>query len=256
VIWIRHYLGKTAVTNRKQSFAADLREGIKAFSQNKGVVNLVLTTTLVLFFVGLLQALIIPMLLSLTTAKAVGISQSVCASGMIFGSLFIGLFGGKNNLVKTLSISLLLSGMFFANLGLSTNIIYITMAGFMFFATLPFINTSIEVMIRTNIDSRKQGRVWSIISMITYLGSIIAFTVAGFLADKVFNPLLESGGLLADTAGTIIGTGEGRGIALLFVISGLALSMTASLIWRDNEIRELAPEVQPYQQNERRESTN
>ncbi len=256
VIWIRHYLGKTAVTNRKQSFAADLREGIKAFSQNKGVVNLVLTTTLVLFFVGLLQALIIPMLLSLTTAKAVGISQSVCASGMIFGSLFIGLFGGKNNLVKTLSISLLLSGMFFANLGLSTNIIYITMAGFMFFATLPFINTSIEVMIRTNIDSRKQGRVWSIISMITYLGSIIAFAVAGFLADKVFNPLLESGGLLADTAGTIIGTGEGRGIALLFVISGLALSMTASLIWRDNEIRELTPEVQPYKQNERRESTN
>lgn len=243
VIWIRNILGKTVVKIRKQSFVTELKEGIEAFSLNRGIVNLVLTTMLVLFFVGLLQALIIPMLLGLTTAKAVGISQSVCASGMILGSLFIGLFGSKNKHIKTLSISLFLSGLFFANLGLLTNIIYITIAGFMFFATLPFINTSIEVMIRKNIDSGKQGRVWSIISMITYLGSIIAFAVAGFLADKIFNPLLESEGLLTDTVGAIVGTGEGRGIALLFIISGLALSMTALLIWQNKTINKLRSEV-------------
>jgi len=96
--------------------------------------------------------------------------------------------------VKVLSISLFLAGLFFANIGLSTSIIFITMAGFMFFAVLPFVNTSIEVLIRRNIDNRKQGRVWSIISTITYLGSIVAFIVAGFLADKVFNPLLEVNG--------------------------------------------------------------
>ncbi|BBL65194.1 MFS transporter [Methanosarcina mazei] len=233
VIWIRNILGITQITKPEQNNMADLKEGIQEFSKNRGVVNLVITTMFVLFFVGLLQSLIIPMLLNLTTVKAAGITQSICASGILIGSLFIGVFGNKNKYVKTLSISLFISGIFFANLGFSTNIAFVTLAGFLFFATLPFINTSIEVLIRRNIDNSKQGRVWSIISMVTYLGSIIAFAVAGFLADKIFNPLLEPEGLLSETAGSIIGVGEGRGIALMFIISGLMISIIALLIWKN-----------------------
>ncbi|MHC1757412.1 MAG: MFS transporter [Methanosarcina sp.] len=237
VIWVRKTLGRTAIKQSEQNTIADFREGIQEFSKNKGVVNLVITTMFVLFFVGLLQSLFTPMLLNLTTVKTVGISQSICATGILIGSLFIGVFGSKNKHVKTLSISLFISGIFFANLGLSTNIIFITLAGFTFFATLPFINTSIEVLIRKNIDNSKQGRVWSIISTITYLGSIVAFAVAGFLADKIFNPLLELDGLLVETAGLIVGAGKGRGIALMFIISGLMISMIALFIWRNNKIK-------------------
>jgi MFS family permease len=237
VIWVRKTLGRTAIKQSEQNTIADFREGIQEFSKNKGVVNLVITTMFVLFFVGLLQSLFTPMLLNLTTVKTVGISQSICATGILIGSLFIGVFGSKNKHVKTLSISLFISGIFFANLGLSTNIIFITLAGFTFFATLPFINTSIEVLIRKNIDNSIQGRVWSIISTITYLGSIVAFAVAGFLADKIFNPLLELDGLLVETAGLIVGAGKGRGIALMFIISGLMISMIALFIWRNNKIK-------------------
>lgn len=239
VIWIRNTSGRTQITKPVQNNMADLREGIQEFSKNKGIVNLVITIMLVLFFVGLLQSLIIPMLLNLTTVKAAGITQSICASGILIGSMFIGLFGSKNKHVKTLSISLFMSGIFFANLGLSTNIAFVTLAGFLFFATLPFINTSLEVLIRKNIDNSKQGRVWSIISMVTYLGSIIAYAVSGFLADKIFNPLLESDGLLVGTAGSIIGVGEGRGIALMFIVSGLMISMIALLIWKNKRIKKL-----------------
>jgi len=157
----------------------------------------------------------------------------------LIGSLFIGLFGSKNKHMKVLSISLFLAGLFFANLGLSTSIIFIIIVGFMFFAVLPFINTSIEVLIRVNIDNKKQGRVWSIISTITYLGSVVAFVVAGFLADKVFNPLLEVNGKLAGTVGSIIGTGEGRGIALILIISGIMISFISISILKNKFIRNL-----------------
>jgi MFS family permease len=239
IIWIRKTLGKTKIKQSKQNFIDDFKEGIQEFSKNKGVVHLVVTTMIVLFFVGLLQSLFIPMLLSLTSTKTAGITQSICASGMLIGSLFIGLFGSKSKHVKILSISLFLAGLFFANLGLSTSIIFITMAGFMFFAVLPFVNTSIEVLIRKNIDNKKQGRVWSIISTITYLGSIVAFVVAGFLADKIFNPLLESNGILTQSVGLIIGTGEGRGIGLMFIVSGVIISFISLLIFRNKFIKNL-----------------
>jgi len=223
IIWIRKAIGKTKIERSKQNFIDDFKEGVHAFSMNKGVVHLVVTIMIVLFFVGLIQALLLPMLLSITNARTAGIAQSVYASGMLVGSLFIGLFGSKSKHVKVLFISLFLAGLFFANLGLTTSIIFITVAGFMFFAVLLFVNTSIEVLIRKNIDNRKQGRVWSIISTITYLGSIVAFIVAGFLADKVFNPLLEVNGKLAGTVGSIIGTGEGRGIGLMLIVSGIMI---------------------------------
>jgi len=239
IIWTRKTLGITKTEQPKQDFIADFKEGIHEFSKNKGVVWLVGTIMIVLFFVGLLQSLLIPMLLSLTSPKTTGITMSICASGMLIGSLFIGLFGSKSKHVKVLSISLFLAGLFFANLGLSTSIIFITMAGFMFFAALPFVNTSIEVLIRRNIDNKKQGRVWSIISTITYFGSIVAFVVAGFLADKFFNPLLEVNGKLAGTVGSIIGIGEGRGIGLIFIVSGIIISFISILIFRNKFIKNL-----------------
>ena len=239
IIWIRKTLGITKTEKPKQNFIADFKEGITEFSKNKGVIWLVGIIMIVLFFVGLLQALFLPMLLSLTSPKIAGITQSVSASGMLIGSLFIGLFGSKNKHVKVLSISLFLAGLFFANLGLSTSIIFIIIVGFMFFAVLPFVNTSIEVLIRVNIDNKKQGRVWSIISTVTYLGSVVAFVVAGFLADKVFNPLLEVNGKLAGTVGSIIGVGEGRGIGLMLIISGIMISFISISILKNKFIRNL-----------------
>jgi MFS family permease len=179
------------------------------------------------------------MMLNLASVKAAGISQSACASGMIIGSLFLGVFGSKKRHVTMLSVALFLSGLFFAGLGFSTNIVLITLAGFMFFATLPFINTPIEVLIRKNIDNKKQGRVWSIISMTTYLGSVIAFVVAGFLADDIFNPLLETDGLLADSVGSLTGTGAGRGIAFMFIVSGLMISVISFFVRNNGNIRKL-----------------
>lgn len=46
-------------------------------------------------------------------------------------------------------------------------------------------------------------------------------------------------GLLVETAGLIAGTGEGRGIALMFIISGLIISMIALLIWQNEKIKRL-----------------
>lgn len=230
ILWVRKSFGKVKTIKGTNRFVREFKEGFLELSRNKGVLSLVITTTVVLFFVGILQSLFPPMILSLSTKRELGIIQSLIATGMIVGSMFIGVFGSTKKYVKLLVISLFFTGLSFSFIGVYANLVLITIFGFLFFSFLPFVNTSIEVLIRNNIPNEKQGRLWSIISTITYSGSVLAFMIAGILADKTFIPLLMDNGLLASSVGKIIGTGATRGIGLMFVVSGVFISLTSLVI--------------------------
>lgn len=239
VIVVRRRTLPFAAKQERQGFIDELKEGFQATVANKGILSLIGITALILFYIGLLQTLFGPMVLSFTDAKTLGIAQSVCAIGMLASSLFIGVFGRREKHVKVLSLFLGLMGIFFAFIGLSTNIFLIVIPGFLFFFTVPFVNSSIEVLIRNNIDNVMQGRVWSFVSVITYVGSVLAYLSAGFLADHVFNPFFQADGPLVDSLGRLVGTGPGRGIAFMFVVSGLSVAVLAYFIFRSREIRAL-----------------
>ena len=179
------------------------------------------------------------MILEFSDSKTLGIVQTISATGMLVSSLFIGVFSNTKKQVSILAVSLAFAGIFYALFGTSINIVFIIVAGFLFFSALPFINTSLEVLIRKNVDNKVQGRVWSIVSLISQLGMIIAFSIAGILADKIFNPLFQNDGLLAITIGKIIGTGQGRGIGFMFLLSGVLVIIIAAIIGKNKTIRAL-----------------
>ncbi len=243
IIFIRQKLDiKVKARKIKTSFASEMFEGFKALNASRGIFLLTLIVSLILFNIGLLQTLLGPMVLSFTDTASLGTAQSVCASGMVISSLIIGGrrdSGGKKRYVTVLSVSLALMGLFFSFIGIRENIRMIIIPGFLFFSTLPFVNSSIEVLIRGNISNEKQGRAWAMISFITYFGSIIAFAAAGFLSDRIFNPLLMPGGLLESSLGHIFGTGAGRGIALIFFISGIIVIYLSTIIYRSKTIQSL-----------------
>jgi len=227
---------------RKQesaSVAKELSEGVKYLVANKGILVLAVIITLICFYMGFLQTLMGPMVLGFTSPKSFGIAQSLCAVGILVSSLIIGVKGSSKNHIKTMSLFLALAGLFYALMGVSSNIYLIVIPGFLFFYTLAFIQTSAEVLIRQNVDNEKQGRVWSLISVITQLGYPLAYCMAGFFADKVFNPLLVPGGLLTSSIGKIIGVGQGRGIGLMFIIFGIFVVMLSLLISKIKAIRVL-----------------
>ncbi|MDF2940567.1 MAG: transporter [Gammaproteobacteria bacterium] len=215
-----------------QHFCKDFTDGFSYLFKNKSILLLISIISFITFFIGLLQALLGPMILSFTDSVTFGVSQTIATTGMLIGSSFIGVFGKSNQKIRILSVSLILSGVFFSLLGISANIITITVFGFLFFLVLPFINTSLDVLVRGNVENYMQGRIWSIVSLISQLGMAVAFAIAGYLADKVFNPLLEPNGALASSVGAIIGTGTGRGIGLIFILSGLFVVITAIVISR------------------------
>jgi MFS transporter, DHA3 family, macrolide efflux protein len=60
--------------------------------------------------------------------------------------------------IGLLQSSLVLAGLFYALMGVFTSVWLIMVFGFLFFITLPFVNTSLEVLIRTNVENERQGR--------------------------------------------------------------------------------------------------
>lgn len=246
VLWVK-FIVKTPkksapILNRsieQSHIIGEIIEGIKPIINNRGILVLVSLVSLLLFYVGLFQTLLTPLVLSFTNARSLGLAQSICGLGMLISSLVISIVERKRKNVFILGTSLSIMGIFFSLTGIFANIWAIIIPGFLFFITIPFINSSIDVLIRKNISNEKQGRVWSMISVITYIGAIIAYAVSGFLADKIFNPLFMPNSLLVDSLGRIFGVGPGRGIAFMFFISGIFIVLISILIFKSKTIHQL-----------------
>ncbi|MCR8657623.1 MFS transporter [Paenibacillus endoradicis] len=222
-----------------EHWMTEFLEGWYTIKRNKGVLLLVIIISITTFYIGLLETLIGPMMLSFTDVQSLGIFQSISAIGMLISSLIIGMVTLTRRYVSMLIIGLIIGGIAFSLIGLSTNIIFIMIAGFIFLAALPFVNTSADVLVRQNIPNEKQGRVWGMIGILSQLGFIAAYCSAGYLADYLFNPWLAEDGALASTVGSIIGTGPGRGIGLIFIIAGIFVVTIGVLTSRLQSIREL-----------------
>lgn len=235
---VRKSVGK-AVKSKRQSIGREMRLGFAEINKSKGIRTLIILMSFVCFFVGILQTLTSPMVLAVSNAETVGIMESLCAVGMLLGSVFIGILGIKKNFSTVLCVAGILSGIFIALTGVNKSI-FVTGAGiFLFFLALPFMNTSADVLIRKNIPNELQGRVWGIISLLSQTGTVLAYALSGVLADFVFEPLLADNGILADSIGALIGTGTGRGIGFMLILSGVCIIPAAFAIGRSRSIRSL-----------------
>ena len=231
---VRKSVGK-AVKSKRQSIGREMRLGFAEINKSKGIRTLIILMSFVCFFVGFLQTLTSPMVLAVSNAETVGIMESLCAVGMLLGSVFIGILGIKKNFSTVLCVAGILSGIFIALTGVNKSI-FVTGAGiFLFFLALPFMNTSADVLIRKNIPNELQGRVWGIISLLSQTGTVLAYALSGVLADFVFEPLLADNGILADSIGALIG----RGIGFMLILSGICIIPAAFAIGRSRSIRSL-----------------
>ena len=236
---VRKSLAVRSRVKKEMNFLKDLKEGWLIILESRGVMLLIVLVSVLMFYMGFIQVLSKPMVLSFASEKTTGFLQTVVACGMMVSSIMIGSGILKSKYVNVMTASFIVSGITMAGFGATTSITVIIISGFLFFASLPYATTCIDVLIRKSIDNEKQGRVWGIISFISQLGYIAAFALAGFLADYVFNPALSEGGKLADTVGKIIGTGETRGIGFLIILAGIGLVITALIISKSKTIHEM-----------------
>ena len=99
----------------------------------------------------------------------------------------------------------------------------VIIGGWAFFFALPIVNASATAIMQMKIEPDVQGRVFAFRRMISGGAIPIACLFSGPLADYIFEPLMAQEGPLVGSVGQIIGTGDGRGIALLFIVAAIFL---------------------------------
>lgn len=214
----------TKINDTAVSFMDSFREGYAAITQKKGVMALIVISSVITLFMGAIQLLSEPLILDFTDSAALGIGETVCAMGMLVSSVFLGIIGIKKNYVKVLCLSLGMAGLFMVGFSLVENMIVISSFGFMFFFMLPFANNCLDYLVRINIAAEKQGRAWGLIGFISQIGYVISYGCFGILSDGIAK---------------WTGMGVGRGCAVVIAISGVLLAATAIALYMVKDVRSL-----------------
>ena len=239
IFLVRKSMNSEMQNYKKDSFKG-LLEGLFIIKENRGVYSLVIIMFFVCFFMGFIQILIRPMILALSNVKTAGMMESLCALGLLIGSLWIGIAGIKKNYSKILTVACFFCGIFMSMTGVNENLAIIGISTFLFFSTLPFMNSCADVLVRVSVPNELQGRVWGLISLITQMGTVAAYIISGIMADYIFEPMFNKNGILVENIGIIIGTGKGRGIGFMLILSGIGMLIMAIVIWKNGEIREVS----------------
>ena len=175
-------------------------------------------------FIGVIQILSEPLVLSFADSKTLGMTETVCALGMLATALVTGITGIRKKHAGVLGVSLALAGLFMVVFALQENIALICVSGFLFFAMLPLANSSLDYLARINIPDELQGRAWGFIGLLSQLGYVPAYALSGVLADRA-----------ADTMQLSVG----RGGALVIGISGVLLIAVSAVSLLSGRIRNL-----------------
>ena len=226
------------------SFGESMKDGWNAIRKRRGVLLLVLVSSLLTLFIGVFQILAEPLILSMADARTLGIAETICASGMLVSSLYLGIRGIKDGYVKILSLSLALAGACILGFGVFEHIVFITLSGFGFFMMLPFANNCLDFLVRTNIPVELQGRAWGIVGFLSQIGYVIAYGCSGIFADGI----AKYGG---------ISVGRGAGMVMAFAGAALVIVSVSILFIKDIKLLEVKKEkedpkgIEGYEKNEK-----
>lgn len=169
-----------------------------------------------------------PMILARTGNKEVvlGSVQSVMGIAGVIGSLLLSVWGGPKRRIHGVLLGMILASLMGELvLGLGGGPTGWAIGAFFASFFIPFINGSNQAIWQAKVAPDVQGRVFATRRLIAQLSWPIATILAGPMADYLFEPAMLTGGNLASLFGGLVGTSSGSGMALMFVITGLAGAM-------------------------------
>ncbi|MGH1548034.1 MFS transporter [Leifsonia poae] len=202
--------------------AIDLRGSVSAIRGAPGLFALIIFSTFNNLIGGVYLALMDPYGLQLFSVELWGIVLGVASTGFILGGLVVARFGLGRNPIRTML--LLVAGMGVLGATFTLREWWPLYAGgiFVYMLLIPAVEAAEQTVIQKVVPYDRQGRVFGFAqAMESAAAPVTAFIIAP-IAQFLIIPYMttEAGGA---TWGWLLGDGSTRGIALVFVFSGLIM---------------------------------
>jgi MFS family permease len=215
-------------------------EGLQFVLERKALLILMLSFVVVNFGFAFQGVLLIPLLLNLTTEPAAGLIVSIGAAAVVVGSLGLSVWGGPRDRIAGVYVPIMAMGFGLILMGISPIVALVVAGIVLMMGTHPTAGGSSQSIWQSKVPPNLQGRVFAIRQVSAIAASPVAFLLAGTLADRYFEPLMEDGGGIL---GRVLGSAPGRGIGLMFVLAGVLVMVTAVVAWRNPRIKNLESEI-------------
>ncbi len=201
-----------------------IRNGLRYSWNHKGFRTMLAYFALANVFLAPAMVLMTPLVLSFGTVTDVAQVALAEALGAVCGGIAMALWGGPKN---RRMIGVLVGNMGIATgcliMGLRPVFVVVAVGVFLMAMSMSMSQGIYATIVQVKVPQRFHGRVFALNQTITWSTLPLGFALLAPLAVGLFEPMMVPGGSLADSVGQLLGTGEGRGTGLAYVVFGLLM---------------------------------
>jgi hypothetical protein len=199
--------------------------GFKYIFVRRSLLGLLLFFLALNFVGGMAWPVFAPFILARTgnSSTSLGAAQSAWAVGAVVGSLLVSAWGGFKRRMTSIVVGEVLTAILSLILfGLGRGVVFWMVISGLGAIFMPFVNGASQAIWQAKVAPDVQGRVFTTRRLIAWLMDPLTPIIAGALADYVTEPAMQSQTMLAQALGRLVGNDPGSGMALQFVLAGLA----------------------------------
>lgn len=205
----------------------DLRGTLRIVAAVPGLPALIAFSCFNNFLGGVFMALMDAYGLSVVSVQVWGLLWGFLSTGLIVGGLIVAKVGLSANPVRVMLLVNVVLWAVTCLFPLSSSVVSLTIGLYIFMLLMPFAEAAEQTILQTVVPFERQGRVFGFAQSIEQAASPLTAFLIGPIAQFAVIPWMTDGSG-ADALGGWFGTGPDRGIALVFVISGI-IGLAATL---------------------------
>lgn len=219
--------------------AIDFRGSVQAIRAVPGLFALILFSTFNNLVGGVYMALMDPYGLTLFEVEVWGIVFAFASTGFIVGGAIIAARGLGRNPIRTLLLAVVVMGLLGAVFTIREWWWLFVVGMWLYMLLVPAIEAAEQTVIQKVVPFAKQGRVFGTATALEVSAApLTAFLIAP-IAEFWIIPYMETDAGQG-TWGWLLGEGDGRGIALVFLFSGLIMVVFALVAFTTRAYRTLS----------------
>ncbi|MDD3244420.1 MAG: MFS transporter [Eubacteriales bacterium] len=231
-------------SRKDESFWRQCGEGLRYVRAHKGILHLLLYLVLINLLEGTAYySVLSPMVLARTGGNmtALGLVNACIGAGTMLGAALVTLRPVSKDRVNAMCLAYALSFLLCdTTVALGRIWPVWCIAALVGNLPVPWGDAALTSLLRESVPTRVQGRVFSLRNAWVNCAITAGYLLGAVLADHLLEPLMAGGTPLAAALGRLVGDQQpGAGMALIFLMTGLAGFCGSLVLRRDAAVRAL-----------------